>query len=305
MFGFGKSAPVAEHEASDEIDQVYHHIRQTLRVTGVNLIFRNWARHSGMLPVIWNAVQPNSQTLAFEKAADQLRAAAARAVDSLGRLGAADEVALGESQAYQVRGALQLYHYINPKLLLLVAMVRLALDGRPHALQAPAETAAQRIGPGYPRRMYAMEMVDAQPDDKRLQTIFADIQETLSLQSINSDYRTLALWPDYLAAAWAKLKPIVQRDDYDHAAASLRELARTLAAALPFPVALTRDQFEEAGAHFDQAVESAASFERLLPGLILNVAFCLQDWCSSEELACSPFPAQPQAVAAGKTHPHR
>ena len=27
--------------------------------------------------------------------------------------------------------------------------------------------------------------------------------------SINSDYRTLALWPDYLAAAWARLKPIV------------------------------------------------------------------------------------------------
>lgn len=118
MFGFGNSSPVAEHEAQGETEQVYHQIRQSLRVTGVNLVFRKWAGYKNLLPVLWQAVRPNVETMAFEQAADQLRIEAARSVGALGPLGASAQVTLGESQAYQVRSALDLYHYINPKLLL-------------------------------------------------------------------------------------------------------------------------------------------------------------------------------------------
>lgn len=300
MFGFGKSSQVAEYEAEGEIEEVYHQIRQTLRVSGVNLVFRKWAGQTGLLPVAWDAVRRNSETLIFEKAADQLRLEAARSAVSLGRLGVSKDVALGESQAYQVRSALELYHYINPKLLLLVAMVRRGLEGEsaPDAAQ-PAST-VEYVERGIPTRMYAMEMEDPQPDDERLREIFADIQQTLSLESINSDYRTLALWPDYLAAVWTKLKPVVQRSEYDDAASLLREKARTSAAALPFPVEIGRERIEEAGADFDKAVESVKLFERLLPGLILNVGLCLQDWHSSDELALSPFPASTRAVHSSR-----
>lgn len=297
MFGFGKSSQVAEHEAEGEIEEVYHQIRHTLRVTGVNLVFRKWAGQTGLLPVIWGSVRRNAETLAFEKAADQLRLEASRSAVALGRLGASDEVALGESQAYQVCSALELYHYINPKLLLLVAMVRRGLDAD---TASPPESPVEYIERGIPTGMYAMEMEGPQPDDERLQEIFADIQQTLSLESINSDYRTLALWPDYLGAVWTKLKPVVQRPEYDDAASLLREMARTSAAALPFPVTIGRPRIEDAGADFGEAVESAESFERLLPGLILNVALCLQDWHSSDDLALSPFPASTRTVHSSR-----
>lgn len=300
MFGFGTSAPVAEHEAEGEIERVYHEIRQTLRVTGVNLIFRKWASHEGLLPVIWDGVRANAETQAFEKAADQLRVEAARAVVALGQFGASAEVTLGESQAYQVRAALELYHYINPKLLLLAALVRRELEGKSASRSTQPESAVECIERGFPMQMYAMEMEDPQPDDQRLQEIFADIQQTLSLESINSDYRTLALWPDYLAVVWAKLKPIVQRPEYDAAAGLLRELARTLAAGLPFPTPISRETIEDAGADFDKAVESAESFEGLLPGLILNIALCLQDWHSGDGLARSPFPAKTRRIHSGQ-----
>lgn len=299
MFGFGNSSPVAEHEAQGETEQVYHQIRQSLRVTGVNLVFRKWAGYKGLLPVLWQAVRPNVETMAFEQAADQLRIEAARSVGALGPLGASAQVTLGESQAYQVRSALDLYHYINPKLLLLVALVRRGLEGESSSHPVPSESTVEWIERGFPARMYAMEMEDAQPDDERLQNIFADIQQTLSLESVNSDYRTLALWPDYLAAVWTNLKPIVQHPTYGSAADLLRELARTLAAGLPLPVPLGRERIEEAGADFDAAVKSAESFEQLLPGLILNVALCLQDWRSGDDLAGSPFPATKRAVRSG------
>jgi hypothetical protein len=48
--------------------------------------------------------------------------------------------------------------------------------------------------------------------------VFRDIKKTLGLSQINSDYRTLALWPDYLEAAWKGLKPVTQSDEYRQAA---------------------------------------------------------------------------------------
>lgn len=73
MFGLNRHEPVSEHEASGEIERVYHEIRQTLRVTVVNLNFRTWAAYGDFLPFLWDAISPNSQTKAFGSAADQLR----------------------------------------------------------------------------------------------------------------------------------------------------------------------------------------------------------------------------------------
>ena len=43
MFGFGKPKPVKEIEATGEIERVYHEIKQSMRVSGINLNFRTWA----------------------------------------------------------------------------------------------------------------------------------------------------------------------------------------------------------------------------------------------------------------------
>lgn len=40
MFGLSKPKQVEEHEAAGEIERIYHEIRETLRVTGINLNFR-------------------------------------------------------------------------------------------------------------------------------------------------------------------------------------------------------------------------------------------------------------------------
>lgn len=349
LLGLGKPKPVPEHEAEGEVERVYHEIRQTLRVTGVNLNFRTWAAYGKFLPAMWDAVRPNAETRAFENAADQVRMRAVLAADKLGRLGVPAAVRLGDSQAFQIRAALDLYHYVNPKLLVLTSAVRLALDGEPvgpdatggggtgsertgSGQPAPAgegepsrqrsggtgerdETGAGGAAPegaatgqgaadelgggarlellerGAPGSMYPMEMVDEDPADPRLRAVFRDIRETLSLESINSDYRTLALWPDYLANAWVRLKPTVVEDDYRRAGNELRESARALARRLPHPVPLSRRLVEDLGVDADEVTERTASFERLLPPLILNVALLALDWRAPDHLAASPFPA--------------
>lgn len=76
-----------------------------------------------MLPALWEAVCPNAETRVFEEAADRLRAEAMRRVETLGTLDAPLFASLGESQAYHVRAALALYHYVNPKLSILTSAI--------------------------------------------------------------------------------------------------------------------------------------------------------------------------------------
>lgn len=289
MFGQSKPATVSEIDASGELEQIYHQIRQTLRVTGVNLIFRKWAAQQGLLPLIWPAMQPIAQLAAFEAAADQLRSDAVRLAGEVGRLDAASATRLGESQAFQVQRALELYHYVNPKLLLFNAVVRLAFteESAPNALQPTGEV----VEAGWPPGMYPMEMEEEQPDEARMREIFDDIKQTLRLETINSDYRTLALWPDYLATVWQRLKPLVQLPHYEEATARLRESAQQHALTLPRPAGLSRRTASAANVDAAAAAETSQKFEQLLPGLILNVTLCLQDWQSPDEMAQSPFPA--------------
>jgi hypothetical protein len=58
MWPLSSSEPIAEYEASDEIDEIYHDIRQTLRVTGINLIFRVLATFPHAQTTIWQMLSP-------------------------------------------------------------------------------------------------------------------------------------------------------------------------------------------------------------------------------------------------------
>jgi hypothetical protein len=185
---------------------------------------------------------------------------------------------------------------VNPKLLVLTSAVRLALDGE--SLGKPGSTEPELIERGAPAAMYPMEVVDEDPESEQLETVFRDIKKTLKLSQVNSDYRTLALWPDYLEAAWEGLKPITRRDEHREAADALRERSRTLARRLPHPISLSREQVEALGEDADKVMQTTERFEQLLPSLILNIALLALDWTEAGVLARSPFPA-PSASPAG------
>lgn len=289
-----RKGPVSERAASGETERIYHEIRQSLRVTGVNLIFRTWAANEPFLSAMWEELQPNVETRAFEEAADRIRAEAVRAALRLDRLGAWEACDLGESQRWQLRRALDLYHYVNPKLLVLACAVGRALRGE---AVGGAGGSTERILRGPPAGMPPMEMVAERPDDRRLRRLFRDIVHTLGLSHINSDYRTMALWPDYLEEAWSRLSPIVRAGEYRSEAFALRQSAMQLARGLPFPVELPRDVLERMGEDPDELLETTEKFEHLLPPLILNVALCAVDASADpQQLVESPFPA-PSAPA--------
>jgi hypothetical protein len=294
VFGFRKTTrrPIAEHEATGETERIYHEVRQTLRVTGVDLMFRVWTSYERFLPVLWSAVRANAETMAFEESADRMRVDLTRLAERLGPLELATRVRLGESQSFQLSAALDLYHYANPKLMVLASAVRLALDGEP--LGRSGDGGLARLELGAPATMPPMEMVLEEPDDRRVREIFADLERTTGLRWVNSDYRTLALWPDYLAAAWEVLKPMTRRPQFTSSAEQVLESSRALARALPYPVPLTRARVAELGEDVEEIVELAKQMEQSLASLSLAVATIALDWRTPEVLARSPFPARPR-----------
>jgi len=127
MLKHSRPKPIGEQEAKSEIERVYHEIMQTMRVTGVNLNFRTWASWENFLPPLWYAMRPIVGTLAFEQAGDEVRKRTVSEMRALPTVTAFHRAGLGESQAFQVRAALRLYHYINRKLLVFTSAVRLGL----------------------------------------------------------------------------------------------------------------------------------------------------------------------------------
>ncbi len=290
VFGLSKKKQISEYEAEGEIERIYHEIRQTLRVSGVNLIFRTWARNEKFLVALWETLRPNAGSRTCEVASDAVRAEAVMAAEQLGRLNVRQNVRLGESQTYHIQAALDLYHYIDPKLLVLISAVRLAFSREyVHELIEGAKF-LEMIERGVPEKMYPMEMVDEDTKDERISDIFSDIKQTLSLPSIISDYRTLALWPDYLAEAWIRLKPLVDRPEYVQASEKVRQKAREGARQLPYPI-LSREQLDEMGEDVGDILETTEKFENLVAPLIVNISLLQLDWHGRERLMLSPFPA--------------
>jgi hypothetical protein len=288
MFGSSRLHPIEEHEASGELERVYHDIRQVMRVSGVNLNFRTWAAFERSFPLVWAAVRDNAGTYAFEHAADHLRAAAVKGALALPPVQALSAVPLGESQTYQIGAALALYHYINPKLLLLTAAIRMVLQDDPINGRLSADV--RKLPRGVPARMYPMEMVDQGSDDPHLKQTFDDMRQTLAVDSIDSDYRTLGLWPYYLAVAWQRLKPIAASAEHRALAESLRLQSIDLARTLPYRVKLTRLDITSVGDNDDDFIRVTQQLERALPGLMVNIALLTLEGTSPDLCMGSPFP---------------
>jgi hypothetical protein len=244
---------------------------------------------------------PNAETRAFESAADEVRAQAVEAAERLGPLGAWDAVSLGESQRHQLRGALELYHYLDPKMLVFTSAVQLALRDSPVGAGQP-ELSAERIERGAPARMMAMEWVSERPDEARLRALFKDILATVGPPALPGEFRGLALWPEYLEAAWERLRPRMKGEAWGHACDALLATSRRLARSLPYAVALSKEHVRVLREDAEVIQRVTEQCEWRLPVLVLGMATLVCDVGDLERRL--PFPAEarlvPDYVAMGE-----
>ncbi|MCE9668611.1 halocarboxylic acid dehydrogenase DehI family protein [Myxococcus stipitatus] len=267
---------VSEREATGAVERVYHEVRRTMRVTGVDVSLRTWAAFPRFFVAMWEAMGPNVETRAFEESGQALWGETLESTVGWEVLGAWETADLGPSQRFHARGILELYEAMQPRVALMVAAVRLALRGEPVGRGGPPGT-VERLERGALPRMAAMEWAPERPPDARLRALFSDIVKRVGPPGVPGEYRALACWPEYLESVWSRLGPVMRDPGYARAVEGVRESMRRRARSLPYVVGLSRARVASLGEDADAVLRLTDALEARLPGLLLNLALMVQD----------------------------
>jgi halocarboxylic acid dehydrogenase DehI len=284
---------ISEQQVSGDLAALYLDIKRALRVPLVNLLYRVWAAE-GVLPLLWEVAHPNLQTIDFENKADSLRTEAvekiAYDVEVPAQSSRMNALNLSAADIETIRLELGVFHYINPKLLLHCALLKRAI-GR-WGYRGTGQSLGQ-IEPGVPSEMpKEIVMVDPKSAVPEMQQLFDEIRNQFKLRAINSDYRALAKWPNYLRLAWMDLRQYHESSYYALHEKNLRHYAAGLVNGLPYSARITAEDAKRAGIERAKLVELVDPFFELLPGLILNIAFLKIAIDGADEARRSPFPVQ-------------
>jgi hypothetical protein len=228
---------------------------------------------------------------AFEEAADELRAKAARTAVDLGCPLIETQLEWAGydlDQIDEIRGQVNVFHYQNAKVLLFAvtlweALHEFAGGGR----ETPRAT--QRVPRGVP---HEADIVELLPEDSNgsLGKVFKSIRAHLPFGMVPDDFRALGRWPKYLQLAWDDAR---KRDSDPRAKAALADLLATaegMVPTIPAKVRVLDDQLEAAGADPSRVRSLVDRFRRTMPGLVLDLALFKVQLDGAEDALDSPFP---------------
>jgi hypothetical protein len=268
-------------EAADPpVRRIYDDTRRTLHVPWIGALFQAYALYPDYLEMAWNEPRPVLGTPQFAADAAALGNAADQTVARFYTPSySSRDVAAMNLNLPAIRETIDAFHTGNPKLLLVATALQRAFEegpvggaggtGWPRPSGEPGEAEEERA------EWATVEMVDDDEASEAVKMLYADIKATLGLPLVNSDYRAMALWPDYLTLAWRDIKAHLHTADYETEVRRLAGLAREGVDRFAVPVWATREAAQRAGVPADQLDNLGAIlrlFAGLLPGLILNVA---------------------------------
>ena len=285
-------ALVDETQADRQTIEVYELITRKMRVGRVPLLFKALAAEKALLPC-WQAIRPAIRVRAFEEAADDLRLRSAQAAVELGCPLIETQLewaGYDNDEIDEIRGMVDVFHYLDPKLLMVVAVLSQALKDGIGGVKRGAR-AEQRIPRGVPQDMDHIELV---PEDANgaLGKSFRSIRSHLGLGIVPDDFRALGRWPKYLELAWGDAR---KRDEEPRAAATLKELLRQAddaASQLPVRVQIGEAALQAAGADLARVRALVDRFRKAMPELVLDMALFKAQLDGAEQARESPFPVR-------------
>lgn len=267
-------ALVPESEAQGQVLEIYQEIKAALGVPSVGLLFQAYGPYPKFLELHWQAIKPMLGTAEFFQFAERLRAEAyTRAHNYFAVPDFCEEIKemqLTPGARQELTETVELFHYNNPLLLLIVTAQMHAFDDFP---VAERQSSGPAVHPEFPQKPCS---VPEERATERVKRIYEDIKRTLSLNFINSDYRALGRFPDFLEAYWEAMKPALALPIYSEHKRRLQESAFGFAAELPFAPQLSIQQMQDAGLEeheITDIVRITEQFIDLISGLILNVCF--------------------------------
>lgn len=265
---------VSESEAQGETARVFTELKETLGIPHVSMVFRILASYPRFFSLFWKCSRPMLQTGEFFDAAEQIRVQGYNQVksgfpvpDLRAKL---TELEFTQRAQDEVRDVVELYEYVNPVLLLVMAAL---IDGFEHPEGTPKHGTLPAHHPSHPARPILVDERLAPDPTRRL---YDDIKRTMGTPYLNTSYITFGRWPDFLREYWDSLKPIIGTPAYDQHRAALREYALRAANDLPETIHLSQAKLEKAGVGDEErslVLQTITFFLDLLSKQVLNIAF--------------------------------
>lgn len=260
---------VSEAVADEASRQVYGEVKQAFGEPTLSVFYSALGAYPQFLQLHWKHFGPLARSRELWSAAERLRADAYTRAHNYFRVPdlhtRTPELKLSEAAPLELTSKLEMYQYQDAALLLLFSAQMQALDG-PVGREAPPTPAEP------PECVRGKLPENAEESTDR---ILDEIRRALDLPYLNTEYRELARWPEFLKAYWELLKGVVQSPLYCECQYGVRETAWALARELPGPIEMSLDQLTEAG----MTQGSIASVGRILElfvknlsGLALNMA---------------------------------
>lgn len=232
---------VAEQNARGRTREIYDDIKQQLGVPLVSPVFQAYAVYPKFFEVFWSDMRPAVATAQFYALADRLRADAYTRmhnyfqVPDLTHAFTDDE--RGRRELQRMEEALDLFHYLDPLLLLILMALTQAFAkpaGHQPANAAPAE---------HPLFTDLPQLVTEHSAPAEVKAIYEDIKRTLGTQVLSSAYQAMGSMPAFLEGYWKALKPIGESALYTESHAGVRQTAWALAREFPARIEIPLENF--------------------------------------------------------------
>ncbi len=270
---------VKESDVTDDgIREAYREIKNWLRVPAINALFQTYAATPHFLEVAWRRLRPSVLTPAFNEQAAHVGLLAERhvagwqigdhAMQLRGR-------AVAAADLQRMRTIADLFHVVNPKLLIIAHAIGIALGGRTIAGTGAGPSHVHHYASEVKEfRAVALTLSEERDAPPRVRAILDEVKAALGSGVVSSEYRALASYPDWLEVWWKDCKALLREADYQAARRGIGDAGERAAEELPHQFALgadllERNDIDESGRA--QLRERNAVFIELLPALILNM----------------------------------
>ena len=243
-----------------------------LRTSFVPSILRQLADIDGFLEAVWPQLAPSVDTAGFLGSALYMADMALDAVEevydepTLSR----DSLlagAMSEADLDQLVAVLDVFHWLQPQLLLMLAALA-------EAHEAPSVGGQGRPAPREPserEQAHLDTLVEIAPPDAGL---LPEVPAELQLDSPPDLYRAIAVWPGYFDAVWDELQHLVAYPLFRQRGRALYFYARSSSRFLAVPLHADQAALRAAGMRPYAIAEARDAVDRALPAVATMMMHC-------------------------------
>ncbi len=287
---------ISAQAASGRVAEIYEDIRQTLRTTQVNLIYRTLAVHETYFAAAWETLRPNASITYFERCADGLRMRMAPPMpDDVPDIEEEleEECGYSEEQIAEIDAILNVYNYVNPKSLILVAALRGALNGLKIGGVKPGfDEDLEPLPRGAHPSMITPNVPDPDQADGEMRRVFDRLKEESGLRSVPSVWRALSRFPEFVERAWPFVQEEQKKKGFEITVSLSQGAAGAAAQEFPYPVDLTREKALGLGcseSELNLIEQKLSHFIHLIPQTNISILFMKAAIAGEGKVRRKPF----------------